>query len=136
MIMEIKSRDETTNLFHSVDMDWRQDGFIFQFAPAFTEEAETTINTLIPHLSYLFPDADVGSYFTDYAEERSQYMIYDPTKKMVISMHHEDETEEIDQEENLIGFTFSPEASQALQRPTTSHQRSAMPNDSNSVSTF
>ena len=45
MIMEIKSRDGTTNLFHSVDMDWRQDGFIFQFAPAFTDEAETTINT-------------------------------------------------------------------------------------------
>ena len=80
MIMEIRSKDGVTNLFHSVDMDWRQDGFIFQFAPAFTEEAETTINTLIPYLSYLFPNADVGSYFTDYAEERSQHMIYDPNK--------------------------------------------------------
>ena len=109
MVMEIKSKDRVTNLFHSVDMDWRQDTFVFQFAPAFTDEAETTINTLIPYLSYLFPKADVGWYFTEYAEEHSQDMIYNPTKQMIISMNHDEETEEFDKEEDLIGFTFSPE---------------------------
>ena len=117
MVMEITTRDGRSNLFHSVDMDWKQDGFVFQFPPEFQDEAETTINTLIPYLSYLHPDLDVGAYFTEYAEQRCEDMIYDPATQMVIDINNENETEDFEKDKDLVGFTFSPEIAQELQRP-------------------
>ena len=51
-------------------MDWQEDGFVFQYSPHLAEEAETTLNTLLPLLTHHFPHADVGSNFTNQAEER------------------------------------------------------------------
>lgn len=51
MIMNIKSKDNNKiPLFHSVDLDWRQEGYTFQYAPNLKEEAECTIFTLLPLL--------------------------------------------------------------------------------------
>lgn len=71
MIMSLHSTTKpNTPIFHCVDMDWQEDGFVFQYSPHLAEEAETTLNTLLPLLTHHFPHADVGSNFTNQAEER------------------------------------------------------------------
>ena len=49
MIMGLKSAITSAPIFHCVDLDLRNEGFTFQFSPNLAEEAETTVNTLLPH---------------------------------------------------------------------------------------
>ena len=133
MIMSLQSSSKPqTPIFHCVDMDWKEDGFVFQYSPQLAEEAEITLNTLLPLLSHYFPDADVGSNFTNSAEERCLNMVWDDTKKMIVDSE-ELETEDIREDETLVGFEFNAEVLDA-QRPSVTQD--FMPGDNDSVSTF
>ena len=136
MIMSLNSRTRpNTPIFHCVDMDWQEDGFTFQYLAALAEEAEITLNTLLPLLQHHFPDADVGCNFTCAAEERCRDMVWDESKNMIVDAAFDNATAEIGEEENLVGFEFATEElQQSLVRPTT--REDYMPNDNDSVSTF
>ena len=56
-IMSLESRQfKDTSIFHAVDLDWKGDGYIFQYSPKLKEEAESTIHVLLPYLEGVFPD--------------------------------------------------------------------------------
>ena len=136
MIMSLTSaRDKNTPIFHCVDMDWQMDGFVFQYGSDMAEEAETTLNVLLPLLKHLYPTADVGSNFTCEAEDRCQGMKWDDTRKMIVDTEGEEDTADIDACETLVGFVFEETAATELE-PTRPLPKSHMPNDNDSVSTF
>ena len=143
MIMSVTSKnDGKTPLFHCVDMDWRQEGFTFQFSQNVKEEAETVINTLMPHLTHFFPLAKVDDNFTEETCERCEDMIWSDELNMVIDTSLGNDTEDIQEDENLIGFTFNAPVSDTndeqggnLFRPARV-PKSTMPRDNDSVSTL
>ena len=63
MIMELRSTSTNHPLFHFVDMDWRMEGYIFQYSPHLKDEVETTLYTLLPHLQHYHPQAEAESNF-------------------------------------------------------------------------
>ena len=116
MIMGLRSKDSGYPLFHCIDMDWKKEGFIFQFSANLAEEAETTILTLLPTLEHFYPDVDVRSNFTRQGIERCENMAWDDNRQMIIDTAAPLETEDIDEEENLLGFEFSAQAEEDLRR--------------------
>ena len=133
MIMSLNSKREgNIPLFHCVDLDWRMDGFTFQYSPQVADEAETTINTLLPLLQHFYPAASVENSFNEETIDRCRHMSWDDDRKMIVDRMIEDETEDLEEEENLVGFTFDKAALDELQRPA----RAPMPHDDDSVSTF
>jgi hypothetical protein len=62
MIMALKNKNDVP-LFHCIDLDWRGDGYVFQFSPEVKVEAECTINTLLPILKYKYPDIAIKKLF-------------------------------------------------------------------------
>ena len=135
MIMSIRSRQKGYPLFHCVDLDWKEEGFIFQFSNKLAEEAETTIHTLLPLLQHMYPHAEVHSNFSKSCARRCKDMIWDNDKNMIIDKNEGPETLEIQEEENLVGFEFSEEAVENLQRPLNTPKTFA-PQDDDSVSTL
>ena len=134
MIMSLPSKaDPKAPLFHCVDLDWRQDGYVFQYSPKHVDEAETTINTLLPLLKYKFPAADVEGNFTPEAEMRCLSMTWDEERQMIVDNNCEVETIDFAEEEALVGFEFDTAALDDLQRPK---QKDVMPNDNDSISTI
>ena len=134
MIMSLTSSSKAdTPIFHCVDMDWKEDGFIFQYSPQLAKEAETTLNTLLPLLKHHFPDADAGSNFTCQAEERCRSMAWDFEKGMIVDTLTL-ETNAMGDDETLVGFEFDAEVTTELTRPVTNNN--FMPGDADSVSTF
>ena len=132
MIMSLTSRSYSP-LFHAVDMDWRADGFVFQFSSTLAEEAETAMMTLLPLLEHHFPDCDVRDNFTQEAKDRSKTMVWDEKRRMIIDTAAGHETEEIEEDENLVGFEFSAEAAESLERPVV---KTFAPHDDDSISTL
>lgn len=105
MIMELKTEKDDIPLFHCVDLDWRGEGYTFQFAPGVKVEAECTINSLLPILNYKYPNKDLEKYFSHEAVDRCEGYAYDPTKGVVVDSLINDHLTFID-EENLLGFAF------------------------------
>ena len=116
-----------------MDMDWQEDGFVFQYSEDLAEEAEITINTLLPLLKHYFPNADAGCNFTSDAEERCRTMVWDDVNKRIIDTTN-NETAQIMDEEELVGFVFEAEAMESLN--TMGRPSHFMPGDNDSVSTF
>lgn len=135
MIMSLNSSSrENTPIFHCVDMDWQEDGFVFQYSSQLADKAETTLNTLLPLLKHYFPTADAGSNFTNKAEDRCRSMFWDESKQMIVDSEA-CETENIGDNENLVGFTFEAEVLQSTAtRPNIA--QNYMADDGDSVSTF
>jgi hypothetical protein len=139
MIMDMTTKDGNIPLFHCVDLDWRGEGFVFQYAPAVKVEAECTINTLLPLLRHQYPDADLDRYFSHGAIDRCAGYKFDEAKGLVVDSLVQDHLTFID-EENLLGFNFNTEEAENHQsqtepgRPTTVEQ--TLYNDSDSVSTL
>ena len=133
MIMELKSVSNVP-LFHCVDLDWRMEGFTFQYAPNLQEEVETTLHTLLPLLHHYYPDADVMSHFLAGTETRCMYMKWDDTKQMIVDTMAPNETEEIESEENLVGFYFDMTGmNDPITRPSAP---TFQPHENDSVSTL
>ena len=59
-------------------------------------------------------------------------MLWDDSKKMIVDTSVPDESEEIEEEENLMGFEFSATVEEELQR----NMPMFGPNDEDSVSTL
>ena len=144
MIMSITSRNNgITPLFHCVDMDWLQEGFTFQFSPDVKEEAETVVNTLLPHLLHFFPGSKVEDSFTEETYARCEHMEWSEELNMIIDNTMGNDTDNIEEEENLIGFTFNATTVQAIEtqednlptRPSRT-AKNTMPRDNDLVSTL
>jgi hypothetical protein len=138
MIMNMKSKDDFP-LFHCVDLDWRGEGYVFQFAPTVKIEAECTINTLLPILKYQYPNADVERYFSHEAIDRCEGLTFNEETGAVVDNLVEDHLTFLD-EENLLGFSFDNDNDNEHSNGPNEDVRPepALPlyNDSDSVSTL
>lgn len=133
MIMSLKSEKRDTPLFINVDLDWRQQGYIFLYPPEFREEAECTVQYLLPILRHKFPEDNVDSFFNDEAKDKCFGLVFDDEKNMVINTN--DDAFDMEEDE-ILGFTLdiNEKDLDAVLRP---EERIAMPDDDNdSVSTF
>lgn len=151
MIMHIKSKKRPqTPLFHSVDLDWKGEGYAFQYSPDMGDEAACIIYTLLPFLTHFFPKCDVDTYFSDDATTRCSTMKYDAEREEVIDTSVTGTAYLIDmgEDDELGGFSFrndqgDEEEENEIERVTRpSNTRPAVsrpahfPSDSDSVSTF
>lgn len=102
MIMSLKSEKKDTPLFINVDLDWRQQGHIFQYPPEFREEAECTVQYLLPILSHKFPNDNVESFFNGEAKDKCYGLVFDPEKNMVTNTT--DDYFDMEEDE-ILGFT-------------------------------
>jgi hypothetical protein len=135
MIMAIKNKNDVP-LFHCVDLDWRGEGYVFQFSPQVKVEAECTINTLIPILKYKYPDIAIEKLFSHEANDRCEGLKFDPAKGAVVDELVTDHLTFID-EENLLGFSFATAPDEVnAQTDETRPITQALFSDSDSVSTL
>jgi hypothetical protein len=141
MIMSLTTKNDNIPLFHCVDLDWRGDGYTFQYSPQVRSEAECAVHTLYPLLTYHFPDQDIDDHFTTEILEKSQTLEYDKEKGVVIDKELGNQLDIIE-DDNLLGFTFDLnsdvqlEGNEEIKRPSTQNFNKYFPNDSDSVSTF
>jgi hypothetical protein len=141
MIMSLTTKDKDIPLFHCVDLDWRGDGYTFQYSPQVKHEAECAIHTLYPLLQFHFPDQDIDDHFTTETLERNADLEYDNEKGVVIDKELGDQLTIID-DDNLLGFTFDLnsdvqlESANETKRPESQTFDKYFPNDNDSVSTF
>jgi hypothetical protein len=137
MIMDLKT-DNDIPLFHCVDLDWRGEGYIFQFAPAVKVEAECTVNTLLPLLKHHYPNADLAKYFSHEAIDRCEGYKYNVNKGAVVDDLVDTHLSFID-DENLLGFSFTTDAAtdgDVQTEEVTRPSETVLYNDSDSVSTL
>ena len=97
------------------------------------DEAETTMNVLLPLLTHKFPGVEILSNFSKDVEDRCQNMHYDTELQMVIDDSVEHDSNDIEMNEGLYGFDFTEEAIAEMERPP---DRTTMPDDSDSISTL
>jgi hypothetical protein len=136
MIMDLTSKDDETPLFHCVDLDWKGEGFVFQFAPAVKVEAECTISSLLPLLKYKYPSIDLEKYFSQEAIDRCDGYKFDAEKGIVVDDLVEDHLTFI-ADESLLGFSFTlANDKEGDSAEATRPSEPALYNDSDSVSTL
>jgi hypothetical protein len=143
MIMSLTSRESGVPLFHNVDLDWRGDGYTFQYSPSVKAEAECAISTLYPLAQHYFPNADLEDSFTTETAERCAPLKYDPETGNIIDETLGDQLTAID-DDQLLGFTFDMEDistnnkdnNQDESRPPEPTYDRFFPTDNDSVSTF
>lgn len=152
MIMSIKSKSHpNTPLFHSVDLDWKGEGYAFQFSPDMGEEAACITYTLLPYLEHFYPDADVKTYFDESTISRCATMKFCPEQGEVIDTSVSGSAYQIDfgEDDELGGFSFrnengdkdDDEEIERVTRPSKTNKEPTprpnhFPSDSDSVSTF
>ena len=56
--------DTNAQLFHSVNLDWYVDGFVFWCSYTVKDEAEYIIRTLISLLQHFYPQLQIDRHFT------------------------------------------------------------------------
>ena len=105
MIMGLTVGDEDTPLFHSVDLDWKGVGYVFQFSPEVRAHAECTVHTLLPLLQYHYPDSAIENNFTQRTVEKCRHMAYDEATGTVIDPSIEESLQFVE-EELLPGFSL------------------------------
>jgi hypothetical protein len=142
MIMSLTSKDDKVPLFHCVDLDWKGDGYTFQYSPSVRAEAECAVHTLYPLLQFKYPEQDIDDHFTSETIERCVDYKYDEATGTVVDKVLGDQLTIID-DDNLLGFTFdinntdNPKAQpEEVQRPNVQPFDKYFPNDNDSVSTF
>ena len=139
MIMEITSEQfPGTPLFHSVDLDWRGEGYVFEYSPKMQDEAECMVNYLQPYLDHHFPDAQVLNYFTDECIERCRDIKVDDRTGQIVDINSGVAELDLEKEDGIIGFslTFSKTAKIELAQRPEKDRAAPFPGDSDSVSTL
>ena len=139
MIMEITSEQYPgTPLFHSVDLDWRGEGYVFEYSPKMQDEAECMVNYLQPYLDHHFPNAQVLNYFTDECIERCRDIKVDEKTGQVIDINSGVAELDLEKEDGIIGFslTFTKTAEIELAQRPEKDRAAPFPGDSDSVSTL
>jgi hypothetical protein len=76
--MSLTSRKTGVPLFHCVDLEWKGEGYIFQYFPKLKAEVECAINTLYPMAQYYFPDAELEDSFTSEIAEKCAGYKFNP----------------------------------------------------------
>ena len=136
MIMGLTAGPDDAPLFHSVDLDWKGVGYVFQYSPSMKAQAECTIYTLLPLLQHHYPECNLEGNFTQEVVKRCQHMKFDETTGTIVDPHMEESMRFMDND-NLPGFALDLSAMTALsldeQRPTI---RTGFPSDIDSVSTL
>ena len=110
LIMNLKSTEyEDVHLFHSVDLDYNGDGFVFTYLPELKAESESAIQTLFPLIRHhnngsknilndtpttapnetqappdTLTDTEIKTFFTQEALDRTEDMYYDKLKNCII----------------------------------------------------
>jgi hypothetical protein len=142
MIMSLTSKEDNVPLFHCIDLDWRGDGYTFQYSPLVKVEAECAVHTLYPLLKFKYPEKDIDDHFTSKTIKRCVDYKYDEETGLVVDEVLGDQLTIIDND-NLLGFTFdinNTDNSKAKpdeeQRPNTQTFDKYFPNNNDSVSTF
>jgi hypothetical protein len=137
MIMSLTTGEDNIPLFHCVDLDWRGEGFIFQYSPSVKVEAECTMNTLLPLLKHQHPLANVEKYFAQNIIDKCDGYEFDEIQGIVVDKNVNDHLTFID-EDNLLGFslTISPDGAAEENNTETRPSAPALYNDSDSVSTL
>jgi hypothetical protein len=137
IIMALNSADKDILLFHCVDLDWRGEGYVFQFAPTVKVEEEGTINTLLPLLKHKYPDKDLESCFSHETVGRCEGLVFDVDKGTVVDSLVNDHLTFLD-EENLLSFSSVITDKDNQQESDDIRPAAAAPfyNDSDSVSTL
>jgi hypothetical protein len=141
MIMSLTTKETDIPLFHCVDLNWKGDGYTFQYSPQVKNEAECTVHTLYLLLKFHFPDQDIDEHFTTETLEKCEDLEYDNEKGVVIDKELGDQLTIIDND-NLLGFTFDLnsearlESTKEIMRPEPQNFNKYFPNDNDSMSTF
>lgn len=150
MIMSIRvHNNQDIPLFHNVDLDYQCTGHIFQYSEENAAEAECAINTLIPYLTYLYPDLkdNEDEFFDEDAIDRCEGLIFDPKVGMVVDPNAgRIDGVELDIDDDLAGFDFTNNAKdeeddeandEGITRPKPAGKKKVTgPSDEDSVSTF
>ena len=134
MIMGLTVGEENTPLFHSVDLDWKGVGYVFQFSPELKTQAECTIHTLLPLLQHHFPHSGIEANFTQETIQRCASMQYDEETGAVVDPTVEASMKSLE-DDALPGFTLDMSLlaqADKEQRPS----RTGFPADVDSVSTL
>ena len=110
LIMNLKSTEyDKVHLFHSVDLDYNGDGFVFAYLPELKAESESAMQTIFPLIRYhsnvsqnlvndnqnainvddhtstsTLTSPELQSFFTQEALDRTDDMYYDKTKQCII----------------------------------------------------
>ena len=110
LIMDLKSTEyEEVSTFHSVDLDYNGDGFVFTYLPEIRAEAEAAIQTLFPLIRHHNNDShnllndntnpdtsntsstdrsltelQIQTFFTQEAIDRTEDMYFDNSKQCII----------------------------------------------------
>lgn len=136
MIMSINSStNSTVPLFLSVDLNYLESGYIFQFGPDHKEEAECTIYTLLPLLQHQFPEAKPESFFSEEAKTRCIDMVFDEATGVIVDKNAIEI--DIEEDDELLGFTLHVENTNPNNMTRPSERTPATnPYDNTSVSTF
>jgi hypothetical protein len=90
MIMSLTTGAQDVPLFHCVDLDWKGEGYIFQYSPQVRAEAECAIHTLFPLVQHYFPDADLDDSFTSETVDRGNGFKFDPVTGTVVDKDNGD----------------------------------------------
>ena len=133
MIMSIKSQENDTPVFASIDKKWRGTGYNFSFHPSKSMEALMVLKGLFPRLAYEFGEENIKPFFTSKAIIIGRQMKYDPNKKTVTTLADEaiDDLASIDLD---MVIESTPEA--APQFGTRAQILEKERTDNDSVSTF
>ena len=140
MIMDIKSAEfKDTSLFHMVDLDWKQDAYIFQFSPKLQAEAECMIHTLLPYLQGVYNNNDIEFFFSAQCQDRCLDMVYDHERGRVVDQDDESlQDENFEEEDKFLGFDLTivhQEEEAKMHRPE-KDKLAPSPTDDDSVSTL
>ena len=142
-IMSLTSTEyEGIPLFHSVDLDYNGDGFVFTYLPELQAESESAIHTLLPRIRHknkttqtLFEEnhdlnenqwtplteTELQSFFTQEAIDRTEEMYFDINKNCVIDPLIDDNLEFViddDAFDQLLGPEKTPHTGNEPPTPT------------------
>ena len=135
MIMGLTVGSNDTPLFHSVDLDWKGVGYVFQFSPDLKAQAECTIHTLLPLLQHHFPHSGIEANFTQETIDRCSAMVYDEATGTVIDPAAEESMKSME-DEMLPGFSLDMSLVEQQLSETRPAQRTGFPKENDSVSTL
>ena len=138
MIMGLTTGSEDAPLFHSVDLDWKGIGYVFQYAPEHRSLAECTIHTLFPLLQHHYPECSLHGNFTQETISRCKNMRFDEVTGTIIDPDAEESMKYME-EANLPGFHLDMSLLEQNNSTNTDNRpaaRTGFPSDNDSVSTI
>ena len=135
MIMGLTVGTDDSPLFHSVDLDWKGVGYVYQFSPELKAIAECTIHTLLPLLQHHFPECNLEGNFTQEAITRCRGMVYDEATGTVIDPTLEQSMKYME-EAPLRGFELDMSLVEQQETELGRPLRTGFPTDVDSVSTL